>query len=151
MAEGTGQHPRLVVGLDGSAGARAALEWCVRYAPALGAEVVAVFALNPLTSVIPAPVLPEQSPEWEEQAMQEMAGELHEWSRPLGDAGVPVRTCVALGTPFEVLERIADDEDAVMIVVGRSGRGGLAEMMLGSVPHTLTHHSVRPVLVVPAR
>jgi nucleotide-binding universal stress UspA family protein len=104
-----------------------------------------------MISVIPAPVLPEQSPMWEEQAMEQMAGELDEWSRPLRDAGVPSRTCVALGTPFEVLERIADDEDALMIVVGRSGRGGLREMLLGSVPHALTHHALRPVLVVPVR
>ena len=149
MADGTTRRPRIVVGLDGSAGATAALDWCVRYASALDAEVVTVFALSPLISVIPTPVLPEQSPGWEEQAMRQMASELDDWSRPLGAAGVPVRTCVALGTPFEVLERIADEEDAVMIVVGRSGRGGLAEMLLGSVPHTLTHHAVRPVLVVP--
>jgi nucleotide-binding universal stress UspA family protein len=140
-----------VLGLDGSAGSTAALEWCVRSAPTLDADVVAVFALNPLISVIPAPVLPEQAPLWEERAVKEMAEELDEWCRPLRDAGVPTRACVVRGTPFEVLERIADDEDAMMIVVGRSGRGGIAEMLLGSVPHALTHHAVRPVLVVPVR
>jgi nucleotide-binding universal stress UspA family protein len=144
-------RPRIVLGLDGSAGSTAALEWCLRYASSLDAEVVAVFVLNPLISVIPAPVLPEQSPMWEEQAIERMADELNEWCRPLRDAGVPSPPCVALGTPFVVLAYVAHDEDAAMIVVGRSGRGGITEMLLGSVPHTLTHHAVRPVLVVPVR
>lgn len=112
---------------------------------------LAVFALNPLVSVVPASVLPDESPMWEEGAVKRIAEELHEWCRPLDEAGVSARTSVVRGTPFEVLERIADEEDAVMIVVGRSGRGGITEMLLGSVPHSLTHHAVRPVLVVPVR
>ena len=145
------RETRVVLGLDGSAGSKAALEWCVRYARMLEAEVVAVFAPNPLIPVIPDPVLPEQSLMWDEQALEQMVQELHEWCRPLTEAGVRARTCVAVGTPCTVLERVADEEDAAMIVVGRSGRGGIAEMMLGSVPHTLTHHAVHPVLVVPVR
>lgn len=144
-------RPCIVLGLDGSPGSEAALDWCVRYAPAFDAEVVSVFALNPLISVIPAPVLPDESPMWEAQAVKQMADELREWCRALAASGVPSRTCVARGTPFEVLEQVADDEDAILIVVGRSGRGGIAEMLLGSVPHTLTHHALRPVLVVPVR
>jgi hypothetical protein len=37
---------------------------------------------------------------------------------------------------------------ADVIVVGRRGRGGVAELLLGSVSHELVFHSKRPVLVI---
>jgi len=42
--------------------------------------------------------------------------------------------------------------DADLIVVGRRGRGEVAELLLGSVSHELTHDTARPVLLIsPAR
>lgn len=57
------------------------------------------------------------------------------------------------GNPTELLANLADIHDAAMIVVGAS-RGGVAsvlERLCGeSVSSTLTHHSHRPVLLVPS-
>jgi nucleotide-binding universal stress UspA family protein len=140
----------VVVGLDGSEGAAAALRWCTEHALDFGVEVVAVYVLDPVISVIPNPVLPEQIPAYED-AGAAMAQTLEEWCAPLRASGVPYRSAVRYGPTVDALQRAADDEDALMIVVGRRGRGGLAEVLLGSVPHGLTHRASRPVLVVPAR
>ena len=44
---------------------------------------------------------------------------------------------------------LADVEKAGLIIVGRRGRGEVAELLLGSVSHEIVLHSKRPVLLVP--
>jgi nucleotide-binding universal stress UspA family protein len=46
---------------------------------------------------------------------------------------------------------LSAEHDARAIVVGSRGQGGLADVLLGSVPGRLVHHADRPVLVVRAR
>ena len=52
------------------------------------------------------------------------------------------------GRPATVISEAADEFDADLIMVGRRGRGGVAELVLGSVSHELVLHSKRPVLVI---
>jgi nucleotide-binding universal stress UspA family protein len=141
---------RIVVGLDGSDGSRAALEWCREHAALLDAEVLAVFAID-LMPVIPPPVAHNALGTVDVEALdREMADQLEEWVAPLRDAGIPCRTMVRHGNPAGSLDDLARDEACELIVVGRRGSGGIAELLLGSVPHTLAHHARCPVLVVPA-
>jgi nucleotide-binding universal stress UspA family protein len=55
------------------------------------------------------------------------------------------------GRAASVIADVADRENADMVVVGRRGRGGVAELLLGSTSHELVLHSRRPVLVVSAK
>lgn len=52
------------------------------------------------------------------------------------------------GRAASVLIKVADALDADVVVVGRRGRGGVAELLLGSVSHELVLHCKRPVLVI---
>jgi hypothetical protein len=61
--------------------------------------------LNPLASVVPAPLFPDVSSGWEEQVIEQLASELERWCGPLREASVPCRSCVVRGTPSEALER----------------------------------------------
>jgi K+-sensing histidine kinase KdpD len=54
------------------------------------------------------------------------------------------------GHPSSVITQVADRVNADLIVVGRRGKGGVAELVLGSVSHQLVLHSRRPVLVIEA-
>jgi len=64
--------------------------------------------------------------------------------------GVPVEVLTRVGDPARALTNVADERDAVLIVVGtQTGRRRIAEFFNGSVAARLTHQQHRPVVVVP--
>ncbi len=63
---------------------------------------------------------------------------------------VDVEIVSRVGDPSHALAAVAEERDAVMIVVGsQTGRRRMAELLTGSVAAHLTHQQHRPVLVVP--
>ena len=71
-----------------------------------------------------------------------------QWCKRLKEAGVQYRMIMEDGRPASVIAQVAESIDADVIVVGRRGRGGVAELVLGSVSHELVLHSKRPILVI---
>jgi nucleotide-binding universal stress UspA family protein len=140
---------RIVVGVDGSEHATAALQWAARMAKGMDSEVVAVFAISPpvyFDAGLSASTVPV---EYDEEWRAEMKKELEEeWVKPLREAGVDYRTTIRDGRAASVINHVANEVDADLILVGRRGRGGVAELLLGSVSHELVLHSQRPVLVI---
>ena len=140
---------RIVVGVDGSEHSDAAIDWAARMAKGMGSEVVAVFAIAPpvyFDTGYMAPVAPPQfDPAWRAEMKKEFE---KQWCKGLRDAGVPFRMIMEDGRPASVIAQVADSVDADVIVIGRRGRGGVAELVLGSVSHELVLHSKRPVLVI---
>lgn len=64
--------------------------------------------------------------------------------------GVAVEVLTRVGDPARALARVADERDAVMIVVGtQTGRRRIAEFFNGSVAARLADQQHRPVVVVP--
>jgi nucleotide-binding universal stress UspA family protein len=144
---------RIIVGVDGSEPAQRAVAWCATYAGKLDAEVVALYALDfPVTTesgfgFAPIPV-PIPAPTAAERA------HLHEvierdWCAALTTAGVKFRVVVAEGEAASAIIAAADHERADLVVTGRRGRGGFAELLLGSTSHHLSHHLDRPLVIVP--
>jgi nucleotide-binding universal stress UspA family protein len=140
---------RIVVGVDGSEHADSALNWAVRMAKGMGSEVIAVFAISaPVyfdTGYVTAIAPPQFDPEWRAEMKKEFEGR---WCKRLRDAGVRYRTVMEDGRPASVIAKVADGIDADVIVVGRRGRGGVAELILGSVSHELVLHCKRPILLI---
>ena len=141
------QKRTIVVGVDGSDQAIAALYWAIGFARPLGAEIVAVFAVPPPSylgygyEMVP----PSLDPKWRAQMQSDME---QIWCRALHESGLRHRMVMEDGRPARVIAYVADREDADLVVVGRRGRSGIAELLLGSVSHELTHHCDRPVMVV---
>src|SRR5215510_9891141 len=141
------QKKTIVVGVDGSDQATAALDWAIRLAGPLSAEIVAVFAVSAPSyfgygyETVP----PSLDPKWRAQVHSDME---QIWCRALRESGLPHRMVIEDGRPARVIADVAYREDADLVVVGRRGRGGIVELLLGSVSHELTHQCDRPVMVV---
>lgn len=148
MAEGRGIR-KVVVGVDGSQHAAHAVQWAVRMAKAMGSEVIAVFVVTPPVYFDAGYGMPNVPIQYDKEWRQEMKKELDEtWCKPLAEAGVTYRTVMDDGRAASVIISIAEAEDADLVLVGRRGRGGMAELLLGSVSHELVLHCKRPVLVI---
>ena len=139
---------RIVVGLDGSRSSAAALKWAVRMAKAMGAQVTAVYAID-VPTYFPQPYgTPVQfDEEWRAAMKSDFE---NKWCKPLKVSGVRYRTLMEDGRAASVIAAVADREKADVVIVGRRGRGGVAELLLGSASHELVLHSKRPVLVISA-
>jgi nucleotide-binding universal stress UspA family protein len=138
---------RIVVGVDGSDAGKHAVEWTARLAKAIRSEVIAVYALD-LPVALPDPyTMPLFLDDKVRAGLEKDL--VTKWCRPLKIAGVKFRAVLQDGRPASVILDLADREKAGLIVVGRRGRGEVAELLLGSVSHEIVLHSKRPVLLVP--
>jgi nucleotide-binding universal stress UspA family protein len=140
---------KLLVGVDGSDASKRAVEWCAEHAAQLDAEVVAVHAID--LPVLVAPMgsgfsLPEFKPA-DRDELQRIVTE--EWCAPLTAASVAFRVVLKDSEPALAIIQAAKTENADLVVTGRRGRGGFAELLLGSTSHALSHHLHRPLLIVP--
>jgi nucleotide-binding universal stress UspA family protein len=131
----------IVVGYDGTEGARAALAEAVRLAGPLDAEIVIAFAYwaSPLGGET-ADLL-----ETLRRRGEAIAQEALDTARA---AGLQARAEMVQAMPDVMLCDIAEETGAQMIVVGSYGERPLRALLVGSTPHKLLHLTEVPVLVV---
>ena len=140
---GTPDHRgRIVVGVDGSPGSKAALAWAAGQARLQRCPLEAVITWDPVAAPwTPYPLdlindLRIENDKLLNETIDEVLGP---------DRGVEVRARVAEGSPGRVLVQAA--ETASLLVVGRHGRHEWTGR-LGSVSTYCAHHASCPVVVV---
>ena len=142
---------RVLVGVDGSAAAQAAIQWAVD-AVTPGGEVVAVHATGTAligqaaaSAATGLGMFPHVAGK-KEETMHRLEG----WCAPLRNSGVTYRMVVSDAEPIRALLDNAHREDADLIVIGhRNGSGFVHRLMQGLSDH-LIDHAHRPVVVVPS-
>jgi nucleotide-binding universal stress UspA family protein len=141
--------PGIVVGIDGSANSKRALEWAMRHAGALQVPltVIAVHEVPksywghmPVIGPPDAPVLAQLR-----VAAEEMTSEV---ASTVADAGPPSVKVRAM-SGFVVQELVDASRDADLIVLGQRGGSGLGRLVMGSVSSEVVQHTVCPVVLVP--
>jgi nucleotide-binding universal stress UspA family protein len=133
------RRPRLVVGVDGSESSRAAVECAVQEAALRRAARHAVWVWRR-----PVVLLGDEAAGLEERRRilsETVAGWMEKYP------GVEITRDVVRGHPVEELALAS--VGALVVVVGRRGRGGYSGMRLGSVVHGLLHRAECPVITVP--
>jgi nucleotide-binding universal stress UspA family protein len=134
----------VVVGVDGSPANDAAIGFAFHEAALRGTDLRALHVWTELNIADPAVmVLYDLAPERVEQGRM-LAAALSGWIQKYRT--VAVHQHLVTGRAGHAL--VAASGSAQLIVLGTRGHGGLPGQRLGSVSHTVLHHSTCPVAVV---
>jgi nucleotide-binding universal stress UspA family protein len=143
--------PGIVVGIDGSAHSRRALEWAMREAGLRQTPLTVLIVHQVLSGTFSnIAVLYPADEELSAAAKEAARKETQEVLDALDGARPPTVTVTGMsGLPAEGL--IQASEDAELVVVGSRGAGGFKRLMLGSVSSQVSQHAHCPVVIVPDR
>ncbi|GIH96299.1 universal stress protein [Planobispora siamensis] len=134
----------IVVGVDGSAPATAALDWASEEAARRGAALKIVHVHEPWAAATPffrAGVADDPAAGYGRETLE--AAERRACERA---PAIEITTDLATGAVVERLK--AESEGADELVIGSRGLGGFAGLVLGSVGLALAGHAAVPVVVV---
>jgi nucleotide-binding universal stress UspA family protein len=142
----------IVVGVDHSEGAKAALRFAIEEARLRSAPLHAVhvwqFGYIGYTGFEGAmPVLGGDLDELHRAAEAALTATLDEVAPGVTDVEIEPR--VIQGLPAAAL--VDESRDAELLVVGSRGLGGFAQLLLGSVSQQCAHHANCPVVIVRPR
>lgn len=142
---------RIVVGVDDSDQAAAALRWALAEGVLRQATVEVVHAWSPPVSALPfgaTLVIPVDEAALDDAARTEVEELVRTAVAQLDGPGPQVQITILPGGPSVTLVEVADGAD--LVVVGSHGRTGLSRLMLGSVAMAVVNHAPCPVVVVRA-
>jgi nucleotide-binding universal stress UspA family protein len=143
---------RIVVGIDDSEQAAAAMRWALAEGVLRGATVEVVHAWSPPVSALPfgATLVVPVDEGAIDAAARTHVGELVDSAlTELGETkeSLPdVQITVLPGAPALTLVEVSEDAD--LLVVGSHGRTGLSRLFVGSVAMACVQHAHCPVVVV---
>jgi len=140
-----GDIHRIAVGVDGSQGSDAALQWAIDEALRCDAELMLVHGwIYPYAG--PRTGVSEPRDDMRLDAMRTLeasALKMHELA-----PSVRCHSIISEQSPAKAV--IDAGKNADLVVVGSRGHGGFASLMLGSVSRTVLQHATVPVVVVRA-
>ncbi|HEY1567198.1 MAG TPA: universal stress protein, partial [Solirubrobacteraceae bacterium] len=138
----------VVCGVDGSEQALAGAVFAGRLAERLYSRLVIVHARQNVRAALSYPGARSETPPVTGQAdsVDKVAAEVLERAVRAADVGATGVT--EPGPPAEILESVAEREQARLIVITARGLGGVRASVLGSVAAELTAGAGRPVVVL---
>lgn len=127
----------IVVGIDQSIEAKAALRFALEEARFRRASLLAVHAMDPFGTYPSLAVDVSAVHRAAEDLLENVVSEVD---------SVEIDRRVVEGAPGAVL--VAEARGADLLVVGSRGHGGFAGLLLGSVSQQCAHHAECPVVIV---
>ena len=134
---------KIVVGYDASPEADRALERAAEVAKAFDADVIVTSVARILYAGGKglAGIDPVDPPDLHEEEARRAKARLSE-------LGVEAKTVDGIGDPGRMIVKVAEANDADLIVVGSHTAGALERFFVGSVSDSVKHHATCDVLVV---
>jgi nucleotide-binding universal stress UspA family protein len=144
---------RIVVGVDATEQAAAALRWAVEEATLRDATIDAVHAWSymPMPTSVDGGLVPmawSEGPDARDTVREAAERLARDTVRSVVGDEARVQVSVVEGDPADALLAAAAGAD--LLVVGNRGRGGLAQAVLGSTSARVADHAPCPVVVLRA-
>jgi nucleotide-binding universal stress UspA family protein len=140
---------KIIVATDFSPAAKHALRYILKATEKLEREIVVVNVVH-IDSQSPPSLLSTLLESMKTKAYFDFQALSEDMSKEFG-ANLPISFHAEIGRPTsKLIEKIADQENADLIVVGKKGETDMEKVFLGSVAASTAMHSKYPVIVVPA-
>ena len=137
----------ILVPFDGSDQSRTALSHALEWYP--DASVTALYVLYPPNDVSESEHLPSTVEGWSTEKDEHATDVLEGAKDVASEYDQTIETASAQGNPPKTIVEYATEEPVDHVIMGSSGRGGLARLLLGSVAEQVVRRS--PVSVTVAR
>ena len=139
----------ILVPIDGSNTAQAAVGKAIELAQAFGSAVTVMYVIDPYPFTGVGTDFAYGQAEYLSAATAEANAAVHAAKDSFADAGVKVDTSVIEAhTVWRGIVEAGATLQIDLIVMGSHGRSGLEKLILGSVAHAVLSHTKLPVLVV---
>ncbi len=142
MAENSG----IVVGVDGSPSANAAIRWAAVDAELRNTSLTLVHAVPPVMGTWLAAPVPLNVLEWQRTIGRQVVDDALQFAKECTAGALDISTDLLSASPVPGLVQMSRNAD--MVVVGSRGRGAIARTLMGSVSMRLAHHAHCPVAVI---
>lgn len=137
----------VLVGVDGSAPAKVAVDWAAREAASRNVPLKIVYVLTPAMMMTwPELSMPPDYTRWQEQQGRDILDDAVVVAREAAGLDLAVDTDMPLGPTLTTMIDLTKEAD--LVVVGSRGRGAVARRLLGSVSSGLVRHAHCPVAVI---
>jgi nucleotide-binding universal stress UspA family protein len=140
-------HHSIVVGVDGSAASKVAVDWAAREAAIRNVSLVLIHAI-PSPAMWPDEPTPSEVSRWYEKNGDEILRNARRIAENATSGGDTIRLESHAVTGAVIPTLIDLSKEAEMVVVGCRGTGAIARRLLGSVSWALLHHAHCPVAVI---
>ncbi len=141
---------KLIVGYDGSPASRRAVDFALEEAKCRGATLLIAYILewSPYSFLTPTE-LEERHVRRTEEMERAKTAVVEPLLEEISTADVKVKTVIQYGNTGETLCKLAEDENASQIVIGKTGDGSVVSRVFGSAAISVAQSSSVPCTLVP--
>ncbi|GAB3030429.1 universal stress protein [Mycobacterium bourgelatii] len=147
MTSGTTEYG-ILVAVDGSSAAEAAIAWATREAILRQSPLTLLHAVAPVVVGWPVGQLYDEMPGWQKDSAEQVIEQARQIVARSAGASNPPEVHTELVYANAVPTLIEASKRAALVVVGSQGMGAIGRALLGSVSAALLHHAHCPVAVI---
>jgi nucleotide-binding universal stress UspA family protein len=140
---------RILYATDLAEGSEPGLEFSMRLARGLGAQLTVIHVIQPIDAAFHGVETAAYLPDYTAEIRAQAAERLNRLVALVSDGGVPVTSVLADGVPYETINRLAEKNNSDLVVINLQGKGPIERALLGTTAERVIRTATVPVLSLP--